>query len=99
MSNKHSKAQHIPQRTCSICKFKKELKSLYAFILIPEGIIIDPQRKLPHHRLYVCRDINCLSKLEEWGKHYYKKYYGIQKNWSELDLQSNRSVQGVNNEQ
>jgi len=99
MPNKHSKVLHMPQRTCAVCKSKKDLDKLYAFIIIPEGIIIDPRRRLQQRRHYVCNDINCLSNLEEWGKRYFKKHYGIKKSWSELDLQSINSVQGVNNGQ
>ena len=89
----------MPQRTCAVCKSKKDLDKLYAFIIIPEGIIIDPRRRLQRPRHYVCNDINCLSNLEEWEKRYFKKHYGIKKSWSELDLQSINSVQGVNNGQ
>ncbi|HNX38161.1 MAG TPA: DUF448 domain-containing protein [Candidatus Cloacimonadota bacterium] len=74
MPNRNSHADHIPFRTCVICRRKAEQKSLWSIRLLPQGLVIDLKRELSGRKCYVCPESDCLSGLERWQKKYSKKY-------------------------
>ncbi len=66
MPNRSSKAGHIPERTCVICKEKKEQKYLVRFVILNNEIVYDLSRNIAARGYYVC-DVNlCLEKIEKW---------------------------------
>ncbi len=68
MTNKSSKAGHIPLRTCVICKCKAEQKIFLRFVLVDKEIVFDLNRKFPAYGYYVCDKNECLEKIEKWVK-------------------------------
>ena len=66
MSNRSSKAGHIPQRSCVICRNKAEKKELMRFILLDDEIVFDGNSVLGKRGYYVCDLNNCLLKLDRW---------------------------------
>jgi len=66
MSNRSSKAGHIPQRSCVICRSKAEKKELMRFILLDAEIVFDRNSILRKRGYYVCDLNNCLLKLDKW---------------------------------
>ncbi|MCB5250351.1 MAG: DUF448 domain-containing protein [Candidatus Cloacimonetes bacterium] len=66
MTNKASKANHIPQRQCVICKTKKEKNHMYRIVFINKQIIIDLNAQLNSYGYYICDLNNCLKKLFSW---------------------------------
>lgn len=77
MPNKNSHAHNLPQRTCVACRTRKEIGALLSFIVIPEGIIFDPARRIQRRRHYVCPEPRCLEGLDKWRKLYMKRRFGI----------------------
>lgn len=78
MPNKNSHAHNVPQRTCVVCRSSREIGALLSFIVIDEGIIFDPARRIQQRRNYVCPDPRCLTGLDKWKKLYMKRRFGIQ---------------------
>ncbi|MCF7793104.1 MAG: DUF448 domain-containing protein [Candidatus Cloacimonetes bacterium] len=66
MSNGSSHANHVPQRTCVICRQKKEKYNFLRFIVVKGSPIFDLKQKLQQRGSYVCDDNDCLSKLKRW---------------------------------
>lgn len=77
MTNRHSKAGHKPQRTCVVCRSKKDLKALLAFFLLPEGLVFDPKRRVQRRRQYVCPHEACLRGLNKWRRSQMKRQFGL----------------------
>ena len=63
MPNRSSKAGHIPQRTCVVCRKKSEKKKLMRFVLLDSEIVLDLNYKIEKRGYYVCDDNDCLQKL------------------------------------
>lgn len=80
MPNAHNPAQKAPQRTCVVCKARKDLADLLSFFILPEGIVFDPARKVQRRRNYVCPQPECLAGLDKWKKQYTKRHYNIASN-------------------
>jgi predicted RNA-binding protein YlxR (DUF448 family) len=66
MPNRSSKADHIPVRTCVICKTRFEQSSLLSFYLLGRDLVIDMNRAVSTRKKYVCTAEECLSKLPGW---------------------------------
>ena len=64
MPNRSSKAGHIPQRTCVVCRKKSEKKKLMRFVLLDSEIVLDLNYKIEKRGYYVCDDNDCLQKLD-----------------------------------
>ncbi len=77
MPNAHDPAPKVPQRTCVVCKARKDLADLLSFFVLPEGIVFDPARKVQRRRNYVCPQPECLAGLDKWKKQYFKRHYNI----------------------
>jgi len=65
MPNRSSKAGHIPQRTCVVCRKKTGKKKLMKFVLLDSEIIFDLNGFIEKRGYYVCDDNSCLQKLEK----------------------------------
>jgi len=68
MPNKSSNAGHIPIRTCVVCRKKSAQDELFAFLLMPSGIVYDLCKKLNARKHYVCREAECVQSLVKWRK-------------------------------
>lgn len=56
--------KHIPQRTCVICREKKEKRDLIRIVNhAEEGIIIDPTGKKNGRGAYICHAPACWEKM------------------------------------
>ncbi len=65
MPNRSSKAGHIPQRTCVVCRKKSEKRKLMRFVLLDFEIVFDLNCDIKKRGYYVCDDNSCLQKLEK----------------------------------
>ena len=74
MPNRSSKAEHIPYRTCVICRKKEEKKNLLRFIIFEKEIIFDLKKILKFRGYYICDDNKCLRKLAKWFQKKKKKH-------------------------
>ncbi len=77
MPNKNSHSQHTPQRTCVVCRKSRDISELISFIVIPEGLIFDPARRIQRRKHYVCPDPACLRGLDKWKRLYLKRNFGF----------------------
>jgi hypothetical protein len=68
MSNKASKAGHLPMRTCVVCRNRKPQTELMRFVFIDGEIVFDLQRCLQSRGYYLCDENRCLEDLEQWLK-------------------------------
>lgn len=75
MPNRNSHANHTPQRTCVVCRAKKEAENLLSFFILAEGIVFDPQRSVQRRRTYVCPESDCLIGLDKWRRQYLKRRF------------------------
>lgn len=70
MPNKHSKAGHIPIRTCVVCRQRSAKIEFLPFILLPAGIVYDLAGNLQRRKFYHCYP--CLQDLPKWRKRRHK---------------------------
>jgi predicted RNA-binding protein YlxR (DUF448 family) len=58
---KNNKRQvHIPQRTCIVCKEKKDKRLLTRIVRTPDsGVIVDPTGKRNGRGAYLCDEVVC----------------------------------------
>ena len=73
MSNRNSKAGHIPLRTCVVCRQKKEKEDLIRFGVLNNEIIYDLNGKLEGRGNYVCDRNECLEKISKWKSRHIDK--------------------------
>lgn len=73
MPNKSSKAGHIAERTCVVCREKTAQTGLYRFIIRHDKYIIDVDRRLGGRGYYCCKKAECLDRLEKWVRRYRKR--------------------------
>jgi predicted RNA-binding protein YlxR (DUF448 family) len=50
---------------------------LISFVVIREGIIMDPDRRLQKRKYYVCPSPACLIGLDKWKQRHMKRHFGI----------------------
>lgn len=55
--------KHVPQRSCVICKAKREKRDLTRLVRTDNGIQIDPSGKMNGRGAYVCNSKDCWEKL------------------------------------
>ena len=66
---KTTKSNHVPQRSCVICRVKSDKANLIRVVKSPEGnAVIDIMKKLPGRGAYICPDAECIGKAEKSGK-------------------------------
>jgi uncharacterized protein len=65
MPNRSSKAGHIPQRTCVVCRRKMDKKKLMKFVFLDSEIVFDLNGDIEKRGYYACNDNDCLQKLEK----------------------------------
>ncbi len=75
MPNKNSHADHLPQRTCVVCRSRKEVGDLLSFFVLPQGIVFDPRRRIQRRKNYVCPDALCLQGLDKWKRNHMKRRF------------------------
>lgn len=73
MPNRNSRADHIPERTCVVCKKKVDYKQLLNFFIIKEGIVFDVARRLQTRKFYLCPEKECILGLDKWKKRRQKR--------------------------
>ena len=66
MPNRSSKAGHVPQRTCVICRKKVEKKKLMKFFFLDSEVVFVINNEIGKRGYYVCNDNNCLQKVDKW---------------------------------
>jgi predicted RNA-binding protein YlxR (DUF448 family) len=55
--------KHIPQRTCVICREKKDKRTLTRIVrTLDNGIQIDPTGKMNGRGAYLCDNVECWQK-------------------------------------
>lgn len=55
-----------PQRMCVVCRAMKDKNELIRVVRNKEGYFaLDPTGKMPGRGAYVCRDGDCVSRLEK----------------------------------
>ena len=60
---------HIPERTCIICRTKKEKSKLFRLARLKETFYeFDKEQKKQTRAVYVCKSLNCLGKLAKHNK-------------------------------
>ena len=60
---------HIPERTCIICRTKKEKSKLFRLAKLKETFYeFDKEQKKQTRAVYVCKSLNCLGKLAKHNK-------------------------------
>ncbi|MBN2828749.1 MAG: DUF448 domain-containing protein [Candidatus Cloacimonetes bacterium] len=66
MPNQASKAGHKPERSCVICREKKQKTSMFRLVFVSHELIFDIKQIIPGRGYYLCNDNACLGKLEKW---------------------------------
>ena len=62
-------SQHIPERTCALCRSKNEKKELFRLAKIDEShYIFDKEQKKQSRAIYICKNLACLGKLSKHNK-------------------------------
>lgn len=60
---------HIPERSCVICRSKKEKHNLFRLAKMQENTYeFDKEQKKQARSAYVCKSLNCLGKLAKHNK-------------------------------
>jgi len=53
---------HIPERTCIICRTKKEKSKLFRLAKLKETFyVFDKEQKKQSRAVYVCKSLNCFK--------------------------------------
>lgn len=65
MPNRSSNAEHIPHRSCVVCRKKKAKSQLLRFIMLDSEVVVDIKGKLAGRGYYVCDDNDCLNRLDK----------------------------------
>ncbi|WP_456369592.1 YlxR family protein [Thermodesulfatator atlanticus] len=59
-----ARKRHVPQRSCIICKEKKDKHKLLRLVLDERGrVLFDADHRLPGRGAYVCSEDTCVAKL------------------------------------
>lgn len=60
---------HIPERTCVLCRVKKDKSKLFRLAKVKEGFYeFDKEQKKQTRAVYVCKSLTCLGKLAKHNK-------------------------------
>lgn len=57
------KQKHVPQRTCVICRQKRNKRQLTRLVKRAEGIFVDPSGKSSGRGAYVCDNKDCRERV------------------------------------
>jgi len=61
---KQPRAKHIPQRTCFVCRQKRDKRQLTRLVRTPEGsVLVDGTGKQNGRGAYLCDQIACWDKV------------------------------------
>ena len=56
--------KHVPQRTCFVCRKKRDKRQLTRLVRTPEGpVVVDPTGKQNGRGAYLCDDLTCWTKV------------------------------------
>ncbi len=69
-NNAMAAAKKIPQRSCVVCRTKRDKKDLLRVVLTPDGDIkFDPTGRVAGRGSYLCRNEECIkAELKKSGK-------------------------------
>ena len=60
---------HIPERTCVLCRAKKDKSKLFRLAKVKEGFYeFDKEQKKQARAVYVCKSLTCLGRLAKHNK-------------------------------
>ena len=60
---------HIPERTCVLCRAKKDKSKLFRLAKVKEGFYeFDKEQKKQTRAVYVCKSLTCLGRLAKHNK-------------------------------
>ncbi len=66
---KPARPKHVPQRTCFVCREKRDKRQLTRLVRTPEGaVLVDPTGKKNGRGAYLCDQIACWDKVLENGR-------------------------------
>ncbi|MAT97486.1 MAG: hypothetical protein CL608_10125 [Anaerolineaceae bacterium] len=66
---KPARPKHVPQRTCFVCREKRDKRQLTRLVRTPEGtVLVDPSGKQNGRGAYLCDQISCWEKVLENGR-------------------------------
>ena len=64
-----TRAKHVPQRTCFVCREKKDKQQLTRLVRTPQGsVLVDPTGKQNGRGAYLCENPSCWDKLMADGR-------------------------------
>jgi uncharacterized protein len=67
---KQPRAKHMPQRTCFICRQKRDKRQLTRLVRRPEGsVLLDPTGKQNGRGAYLCDQVACWDKVVANGRY------------------------------
>lgn len=59
-----ARPKHVPQRTCFVCRQKRDKRQLTRLVRTPEGsVLVDPTGKQNGRGAYLCDDPACWDKV------------------------------------
>jgi hypothetical protein len=66
VGKKKKRQMHIPQRTCVVCREKKDKRLLTRIVRTPDsGVIVDPTGKRNGRGAYLCDEVVCWNSAVE----------------------------------
>lgn len=66
---KQARPRHVPQRTCFICREKRDKRQLIRLVRTPEGsVLVDPTGKQNGRGAYLCDQPACWDKVLADGR-------------------------------
>jgi hypothetical protein len=66
---KPARPKHVPQRTCFVCREKRDKRQLTRLVRTPEGsVLVDPTGKQNGRGAYLCDQTACWDKVLENGR-------------------------------
>ncbi len=64
-----SRQKHVPQRTCVVCRQKKDKRELTRVVRTSdEGVVVDPTGKRNGRGAYLCSDSTCWDQVAASGR-------------------------------
>jgi len=66
---KPARPRHVPQRTCFVCREKRDKRQLTRLVRTPEGaVLVDPTGKQNGRGAYLCEQSTCWDKVLADGR-------------------------------